>query len=140
MRAVPLIFALAIFGFAHKLNLFVTDENATLFIRSYFTKSAPCRECEVWIFDKNGKEIAKTKTDGNGEAAIAVAASNVVARVNGGMGHQVEIDYELTGEFDEEIETPLWLSLMKGALGTGIIALFFASLWLIKRKNPSPSE
>ncbi|MDR0664386.1 MAG: hypothetical protein LBF86_02545 [Helicobacteraceae bacterium] len=139
MRAILLVLALAACGFAHKINLFVTDENATIYIQSYFTKSAPCKECAVWIFDQNAKEIATAKTDENGKAAIAINANKIIVRVDGGMGHQAQIDYELTGEFAEEAETPLWISLAKGALSLGAIALFFAALRLIKREKAPAS-
>ncbi|MDR2638810.1 MAG: hypothetical protein LBC09_03110 [Helicobacteraceae bacterium] len=139
MRTAFLIVALAVCAFAHRLNLFVTDENGTIYIHSYFTKSAPCKGCAVTIFDPSGAKIARAQTDDEGKAAIALKTNAVTLRADGGMGHQAEIDYELTGEFAQEVETPLWLSLAKGALGLAIIALFFGALWFIKRKKPPPN-
>jgi hypothetical protein len=130
---------LAACAFAHRLNLFVTDENGAIYIQSYFTKSAPCQLCAVTVLDQSGALIANAQTDEEGKATIAVTTGGVTVRVNGGMGHQAETYYELTGEFAKEVETPLWLSLAKGALGLAIIALFFGAIWLIKRKKPPPN-
>ncbi|MDR0747316.1 MAG: hypothetical protein LBE89_05415 [Helicobacteraceae bacterium] len=140
MRAAWLILALAACAFAHRLNLFITDENSTIYIRSYFTKSAPCRECEVVVFDPNGQEIANTTTDENGRAEIALEADSVVVSVNGGMGHTARIEYTLTGELAQEIETPLWFSLAKGAFSILAIALFFGTLRILKRRKPPPKK
>ncbi|MDR2152660.1 MAG: hypothetical protein LBO72_07560 [Helicobacteraceae bacterium] len=140
MKATLIIFAIASFAFAHKLNLFITDENATIYIQSYFTKSAPCKECDVRIFDQNAKEIAAAKTDENGKAEIALKTNKIVVSVDGGMGHKAQIDYELTGEFAEEIAVSYWLLLAKGALGLFAIAAIFGTLWIIKRGRLAPSD
>ncbi|MDR3163255.1 MAG: hypothetical protein LBT81_05310 [Helicobacteraceae bacterium] len=140
MKTVWLILALVVCAFAHRLNLFITDENATIYIRSYFTKSAPCKECEVLVFDQSGREIANTKTDENGRTAIVLETHNVVVSVNGGMGHTARIEYKLTGELGEEIETPLWFSLAKGALSIFAIVLFFGTLRIVKRKKLPPKK
>ncbi|MDR2033670.1 MAG: hypothetical protein LBP89_03455 [Helicobacteraceae bacterium] len=137
MRIFALIFALVVSAFAHRINLFVTDENSTIYIQSYFTKSAPCMECDIAILDLEGKELFKTKTDEKGKAEIKVSDQKIVVRVDGGMGHQAEQTYELTGEIAQEQEEPLWRTILKFVFSLAMIVLFFGVIWLIKKRSRS---
>ena len=52
------IFLILIMGslFAHKLNLFYVDENNKIYFSTYFASGAPCKNCEVDIYDENIKK------------------------------------------------------------------------------------
>jgi hypothetical protein len=139
MRAIILLSLLAVSSLAHKLNLFVTDENATIYIRAYFTKSAPCQACDVLVSEVSGAKIAEVKTDENGEAIVRVETREAIVRADGGMGHEAEIIYELTGEITTEKENPLWFDALKILAAIATIAAFFGMIWLIKRKKRLPS-
>ena len=79
--------------FAHKLNVFVYDENNTLYIYGYFTKSSPCKNCEVTIKNNDGGEIVNLFTDDNGKASIQMPDTTFAVGMNGGMGHYQEVKY-----------------------------------------------
>ena len=132
MRVLLLIILAAAALEAHKLSLFVTDENGTLYIRSYFTRSAPCRECAVTIAGANGAAIAELATDENGATSIAVSSSKVVVCVDGGSGHFATHEYALTGR-GTEAEEPNEHRLVKILAALALIALFFWGFSLSKR-------
>ncbi|MDR2080614.1 MAG: hypothetical protein LBP54_01850 [Campylobacteraceae bacterium] len=133
------IFLLLLFGAAvlsaHKLNLFLYDENGTLFIQSYFHKSAPCKNCEVKIEDENGV-ISELVTDEEGRAQAKVAQSVFSVSVDGGMGHFVKENYELkSGKSEQSSALPKDMTWQNTALGLCIMAALFFILWFVKRKK-----
>jgi len=133
--AVFLIF-LASFLSAHKLNIFVYDEDNTLYIQSYFTKSSPCKNCEVVVEDDSGDTLAKLFTDGEGKASLSVSKDVVAISVDGGMGHFQKLRYELKSRAKEEAQNlPADISWQRIVLGLGIIAAVFLILWFVKRKR-----
>jgi hypothetical protein len=94
-------------------------------------------ECDITILNLEGKELFKAKTDEKGRAAIRVGDQKIVVRVDGGMGHQAEQIYELTGEIAQEQEEPLWLTILKFVFSLATIVLFFGVIWLIKKRSRS---
>ncbi|GHV03521.1 hypothetical protein AGMMS50229_02920 [Campylobacterota bacterium] len=117
---------------AHKLSLFVTDEDGTLFVRSYFTRSAPCRECAVTIASVDGATLHELKTDENGAASIAVSALEVVVSVDGGSGHFAKQEYTLSDR-GAKAEEPNEHRLVKILSALALIALFFWGFSFSKR-------
>jgi hypothetical protein len=126
----------AAFLSAHKLNLFLYDENGTLFIQSYFHKSAPCKNCEVTIEDENGGIISKLSTNDEGKAEINLLENVLSVSVDGGMGHFVKESYTLKNNADSQTALPpedtTWY---KSALGLFIMTGLFFVLWFVKRKK-----
>jgi hypothetical protein len=126
----------AAFLSAHKLNLFLYDENGTLFIQSYFHKSAPCKNCEVVIEDENGGVISKLSTNDEGKADINLSQSAFSVSVNAGMGHFVKEQYALKNSISEQNpqlpEDKTWYNT---AFGLCIMAALFFVLWFVKRKK-----
>ncbi len=66
------IFLILIMGnlFAHKLNLFYVDENNKIYFSTYFASGAPCKKCDVDIYDENKKVVKRLKTDDKGEFIV----------------------------------------------------------------------
>ncbi|MDR3345853.1 MAG: hypothetical protein LBS73_01625 [Campylobacteraceae bacterium] len=121
---------------AHKLNLFLYDENGTLYIQSYFTKSAPCKNCEVTIKDKSEKELLKLFTDDEGKASTPAVDDVLSVSVDGGMGHFQSMRYEMTSHTkDEAKELPPDAPWYKIVLSLCIIGVVFLILRLVKRKR-----
>jgi hypothetical protein len=131
------IFLLLLFGAAfasaHKLNLFLYDENGTLFIQSYFHKSAPCKNCEITIEDESGSAISKLFTNDEGKAEANPPKSSLSVSVNGGMGHFVKEQYTLKNS--KESALPKDTTWYNTALGLCIMAALFFILWFVKRKK-----
>jgi hypothetical protein len=131
------IFALLILTFsilsAHGLNIFVYDENNTLYIQSYFTKSSPCKNCEVTIKDDKGR-VEKLFTDGEGKASLVAFSDTLTISVDGGMGHYRQIEYAIKGyaKNDSSLSTTTWYNI---PIALAIMAIIFFVLLLIKRKK-----
>ncbi|MDR2791050.1 MAG: hypothetical protein LBB59_08775 [Campylobacteraceae bacterium] len=133
------IFLLLLFGAAvlsaHKLNLFLYDENGTLFIQSYFHKSAPCKNCEVTIENENGV-ISELFTDEEGRAQIELPQSVFSVSADGGMGHFVKKDYQSKDDKPaDSAALPKDTTWQNTALGLCIMAALFLVLWFVKRKK-----
>lgn len=124
----------AAFLSAHKLNLFLYDENGTLFIQSYFHKSAPCKNCEITIEDENGGIISKLSTNDEGKAEMNPSKNVLSVSVDGGMGHFVKEQYTLKND-TANVLPPEDTTWYKSALGLCIMAALFFILWFVKRKK-----
>lgn len=124
---------------AHKINLFAYDEEGTLFVQSYFTKSSPCKQCLVKLLDANQKELLAFKTDDEGKASTKLPSAEFDIIVEAGMGHQAQTHYVAQSHTKEEAKIqPSDTPLAKMALGLAIIGFFFGVLYWIKRKPHHP--
>lgn len=108
-----LLFATTLFG--HKLYIMASDENDTLHVKAYFTKSATCKACDVKIYDESGKIKYSGKTDQNGEINFPFTINNPKIEITASMGHKNEIIYKCEKDLsvDKNISfTKILLSLM----------------------------
>ena len=135
MRVVALFCCFALSVFAHKLNLFVYDENGTVFMYAYFTKSSPCQNCSGVISDINGDQLAEFMTDGEGKAEYVSAHERLKIKVDGQMGHLATADHTLSGEINAAQKTAPNTEWYKLAVGILLVTLIFGALWLIKRRR-----
>jgi nickel transport protein len=78
------------FVFAHKLNVFLYQENDRIFLSAYFASGSVCKECKVFIEDENNKLLQEGFTNKKGEFIITKFTSYINARVDAGSGHMVE--------------------------------------------------
>ena len=116
---------------AHKLNIFAYDEEGKLFIHSYFTKSSPCKGCQVNFLDETQHVLAQTQTNDEGKVTVSLPSSSFIIRVEAGMGHQQQIHYRAQSEPKKE---PSDTHGLKIVLGLAIIFLLFGVLtWFKKR-------
>ncbi|MDR0408636.1 MAG: hypothetical protein LBH45_06965 [Campylobacteraceae bacterium] len=137
LRKISLLLVLTISVLsAHKISLFAYDDNGTIYIQSYFTKSSPCKNCEVVVKDENGKEIAKTFTDDEGKTSVKTSEDKVTISVDGSMGHFKEMKYTLQSLTKEDVQNlPPDISWYNILISLAIIAAVFLVLWFIKRKK-----
>ncbi|MFV0481096.1 MAG: hypothetical protein ACK5LP_03855, partial [Campylobacteraceae bacterium] len=120
--------------FALTLNLFAYDEFGSLFEKSYFYKSSPCKDCPIKLIDENEKVLLTSQTDENGEATIKLPAAKFSIIVEGSMGHQQIANYEAISHTKSSFQTlPSDAPLDKILLGLAIIALFFGGLFWFKK-------
>jgi len=89
MRYIFVILFLITTVFAHKLNLFYTNENNKVFFSSYFASGSGCKQCEVYIYDKDKKLVKNTQTDDKGEFILEYFEGMIV-KVETIGGHAVE--------------------------------------------------
>lgn len=76
-----LMFMFASSLLAHKLNIFAYDEEGKLFVHSYFTKSSPCKGCQVSFLDETQRLLAKTQTNDEGKVSVSLPASSFIILV-----------------------------------------------------------
>ena len=121
---------------AHKINLFAYDENNTLYLQSYFTKSSPCKQCPIKLLGSNEQELGTLMSDDEGKASMKLPAAAFSIVVDGGMGHQQKIEYRAQSHTKEEAkQLPSDTPLDKIALALGILVFFFGALYWIKRRK-----
>ncbi|MDR1285839.1 MAG: hypothetical protein LBJ88_06535 [Campylobacteraceae bacterium] len=121
---------------AHKINLFMYDDNGTLYIQSYFTKSSPCKNCEVIVKDESSKDIARLFTDENGKTSVLMSNDVVTVSVDGGMGHFKETKYTLKSLTKDDAQNlPSDIPLPNLFIALAIMAGIFLALWFVKKKK-----
>lgn len=117
--------------FAHKLYILADDDGKTLHVKSYFTKSSPCMNCDIKILDKKDKVLGVYKTNDSGEANIPIVSQAFDIEVSASMGHQNKISYES----DHQITIDENVSISRIIFSLGILFFIFFLLFMLKRKK-----
>lgn len=86
MRYLFLLTLFISFLFAHKLNLFVTNENDSLEIYSYFASGAPCKNCKL-IIKSDEKTILEDVLNDEGKYNYKPTNKNIEVVVDATGGH-----------------------------------------------------
>ncbi len=79
--------------FGHKLYILADDDGKSLHVKSYFTKSSACIDCEVKIYEKE-KLLDIGKTDKNGKTTFELKAKDIDIEVIASMGHKNKISLQ----------------------------------------------
>jgi nickel transport protein len=87
MRILFLMFSLSIFLFAHKLNLFLVEEDNKVYVNAYFASGAFCKNCKIEIFDENKNLLEESVTDISGEFVISKTKPFLYVKVEASGGH-----------------------------------------------------
>ncbi len=130
MRVLFLVILMLNFLYAHKLYILGDDDGKTLHIKSYFTKSSFCQDCQVEILDVDKKILFKGKTDKKGEIYFPFIAKKIYIDVVASMGHKNRVFYESENEMISEDKNESYVKIL---LALGIIALIFFVLRFIKK-------
>jgi nickel transport protein len=81
-------------AWAHKVNVFAYIEGETVKGEAYFSDGAPVKNSAVQVRDNEGKVLAESVTDGDGQFVLPLPRSlktfSVV--VSGGAGHQGKME------------------------------------------------
>ena len=94
------------FSFAHKINLFMTNEENGVNIFSYFASGDPCINCKLII--KNGENIVlEDKLDANGKYLYSSKYKDIQVTIDASGGHIVKQDIELENIKNESLQTHL---------------------------------
>lgn len=86
MRYLLLLTLFISFSFAHKLNLFVTNENDSLEIYSYFASGAACKNCKL-IIRSDEKTILEDVLNDEGKYNYKPTNKNIEVVVDATGGH-----------------------------------------------------
>ena len=124
--------------FAHKINLFVTNEENGVNIYSYFANGNPCINCKLLI--KNGENIVlEDKLDTNGKYLYNSKYKDIQVTIDASGGHIVKQDIELENIKNELLQTHLKDEQenehIKILISLVLIGLIFYVLKIVKRKK-----
>ncbi len=106
MRYLFVLFLLFNFSNAHKINLFITNENDTLDIYSYFANGAPCKNCEL-IIKNEDKIILKDSLNDEGKYQYKPTFKNIEVIVDATGGHKASEKLEIANIHNEDLKEHL---------------------------------
>jgi len=86
-----IIFFLLCFNvlYAHKLNIFLQQENDKVYVSSYYASGSFCSECKVEVFNTKNQLIQNGITNNKGEFVISELDSTLKVFVEAQGGHKV---------------------------------------------------
>lgn len=94
MKLILFISLLIVNLYAHKLNIFTTQENGKLFVSTYFANGNGCKNCLVTL--KQNDTLVKTlTTNENGEVTFENLNGTFQIEVDAGSGHIVSQSVEV---------------------------------------------
>ncbi len=132
MRKFLLFFIFSTFLFAHKLNMFLYEENNKIVVNSYFSSGSPCKNCKVEIFDTNKKLLQTSKTDIKGNYIFDKLASKLFVKVEAIGGHATSLNIELKNLPNTKKEVSSFYSPLESVVAIILIILIFISLKRLK--------
>ena len=103
MKIVLLFLLVASSLFAHKINLFVTNEENGVNIFSYFASGDPCINCKLII--KNGENILlEDKLDANGKYLYSSKYKDIQVTIDASGGHIAKQDIVVDNIKNESLQ------------------------------------
>ena len=138
MRYFLLLALFISFLFAHKINLFVTNEENGVNIYSYFANGNPCINCKLLI--KNGENIVlEDKLDANGKYLYSSKYKDIQVTIDASGGHIAKQDIVVENIKNESLQTHLKEEkeneYIKILISLVLIGLIFYVLKIVKRKK-----
>jgi nickel transport protein len=137
LRYIILFFLLFSISYAHKVNLFISQDDGVLDIYSYFANGAPCKNCQLIIKDKESI-IVDAKFDDKGKYLFTPTTKNIEVIVDASGGHRASEMVEVQNVKKEDIKEHLQKEQsdknLKILIGFGLIFFIFLALKVIKRK------
>ena len=138
MRYFLLLALFISFLFAHKINLFVTNEENGVNIYSYFANGNPCINCKLLI--KNGENIVlEDKLDANGKYLYSSKYKDIQVTIDASGGHIAKQDIVVENIKNESLQTHLKEEkeneYIKILISLVLIGVIFYVLKIVKRKK-----
>ena len=138
MRYFLLLALFISFSFAHKINLFVTNEENGVNIYSYFASGDPCINCKLII--KNGENVVlEDKLDANGKYLYSSKYKDIQVTIDASGGHIAKQDIVVENIKNESLQTHLKEEKenehIKILISLVLIGAIFYVLKIIKRKK-----
>ena len=124
--------------FAHKINLFMTNEENGVNIFSYFASGDPCINCKLII--KNGENILlEDKLDANGKYLYSSKYKDIQVTIDASGGHIAKQDIVVENIKNESLQTHLKEEKenehIKILISLVLIGAIFYVLKILKRKK-----
>lgn len=119
--------------FAHKLNIFLFEENEKIVANTYFASGNACRNCKVEVFNEKGELLVTGTTNEKGNYIFGKLAKTLEVKVeaNGGHAAKNKIEIKNIKKNKEELEKPN--SLLQSLIAIVLIALIFIALKRFKK-------
>jgi hypothetical protein len=117
---------------AHALKIFASQENGEVQIYTYFTKSSPCKNCQVDLLDENSQIFETGVSDENGKISFFTKKPSFKIVVNASAGHLAQIQFSSDTPIEEE-KTSVFLK--KILLSLSVIIGFFVIVKVLKRRS-----
>lgn len=124
------------FSFAHKINLFITNEDENLEIYSYFASGAPCKKCKL-IIKNEDKIILEDVLNDEGKYSYKPTFKDIEVTIDASGGHIAKEKLEVTNIKFEDIKEHVkkednkkYLNIL---IGLVLIFLFFLFLKRLKK-------
>ena len=138
MRYFLLLALFISFSFAHKINLFVTNEENGVNIYSYFASGDPCINCKLII--KNGENVVlEDKLDANGKYLYSSKYKDIQVTIDASGGHIAKQDIVVENIKNESLQTHLKEEkeneYIKILISLVLIGAIFYVLKIVKRKK-----
>jgi nickel transport protein len=138
LKKVFLFLLIATSLFAHKINLFVTNEENGVNIYSYFASGNPCINCKLII--KNDENIIlEDKLDANGKYLYSSKYKDIQVTIDALGGHIAKQDIVVENIKNESLQTHLKEEKenehIKILISLVLIGLVFYVLKIVKRKK-----
>ena len=138
MRYFILLALFISFSFAHKINLFVTNEENGVNIYSYFASGNPCINCKLII--KNGENVVlEDKLDVNGKYLYSSKYKDIQVTIDASGGHIAKQDIVVENIKNESLQTHLKEEkeneYIKILISLVLIGAIFYVLKIVKRKK-----
>ncbi len=133
MRYLLVLFLVFSFSNAHKINLFISEENGTLDIYSYFASGTACKNCQLII--KNGNKIVLDDVlNAEGKYQYKSPYKNIEVIVDATGGHRAVEKVELENIQKEDIKTHIQKEENKEHINILIgLILIFLIFFILKK-------
>jgi len=129
MKILILIFSLLVSLSAHKLNLFVYDEDQKVIASAYFASGSYCNNCQIKVFDDKNNLIEKGFTNKDGEYIVKNPQPKLIIKVEALGGHAAKSEFEVKN-LKHEKEKIKSYNYMETIIA---IILLLAIFWGLKR-------
>ncbi len=129
MKILYILVLLNLSLYSHSLKIFTTKEADFISVKSYFSASSPCKDCEVVVKGLNGDFTCKTDNKGMAKIPLKINPTNIT--VNASLGHKNSIQITPYKQEIQKKEYPFWLKIL---FGLGVIFVFFGALKFLGKK------
>ncbi|QKF66848.1 cobalt/nickel ECF transporter CbiMNQO, S component CbiN [Arcobacter venerupis] len=138
MKSFLIFIILATSLFAHKLNLFVTNEQNGVEIYSYFADGTPCMNCRLLI-KNNENLILEDKLNEKGKYLFSSKYKEIEITIDATSGHIAKQDVIVENIKNESLQTHIKEQKsdehIKILISLVLIALIFYAIKIVKRKK-----
>lgn len=121
---------------AHRVNLFVTEQNSTLDIYSYFASGAPCKNCKLRVKDQN-TVLLDDRLGDDGKYFYTPSTNKLEITVDAGGGHIAKQSVEVKSIKEETLKEHVKHEKSNEIINifAGLFGIFFIFLILYKLKK-----